>query len=272
MSKKITLVTGWYSLKSKFNASQYAEWISNMISAVNEANLVIYTNNESYDLVSTIATNKSTIKIVIKPMEEFFTYNYKDNWIQNHEQSGLLLHSHIDWQLNMLWSEKVFLVYDSMLNEYFKSEYYGWCDIGYFRNRSCDLNTSLLVSWPNTNKIDNFPIKIHYGCVQNNMIVYRKLCNDIYNHYNNNNIGPPSCQYDTLCFAGGFFFSHYTLIGRYAQLYNNTLQYYFSNKYVIKDDQTIIMDIIFNNRDLFFIHVENDIRYDNWFMFQRILS
>jgi hypothetical protein len=57
----------------------------------------------------------------------------------------------------------------------------------------------------------------------------------------------------------------------YMKIYEEKLNYYFTNDYFIKDDQTIIMDIIFTNSNMFYIHTENDIRYDNWFMFQRAL-
>jgi hypothetical protein len=44
----------------------------------------------------------------------------------------------------MLWSEKISFVKETMDNQYFNTEYYGWCDIGYFRNRSNDLHTVFL--------------------------------------------------------------------------------------------------------------------------------
>jgi hypothetical protein len=52
------------------------------------------------------------------------------------------------WELNMLWSEKIAFVQETIRNHYFDTEYYGWCDIGYFRNRQADTHTSNLMSWP----------------------------------------------------------------------------------------------------------------------------
>ena len=43
------------------------------------------------------------------------------------------------------------------------------------------------------------------------------------------------------------------------------------NNYIIKDDQTIIIDVIFTNPNLFYTHTEDDQKFDNWFMFQRLL-
>jgi hypothetical protein len=82
---------------------------------------------------------------------------------------------------------------------------------------------------------------------------------------------PPTIKYTENCFAGGFFILKPEVAVNYMKIYEEKLNYYFTNDYFIKDDQTIIMDIIFTNSNMFYIHTENDIRYDNWFMFQRLL-
>jgi len=41
---------------------------------------------------------------------------------------------------------------------------------------------------------------------------------------------------------------------------------------LVKDDQIIIADCIFSNMSKFVLHREQKAPYDNWFMFQRILS
>jgi NADP-dependent 3-hydroxy acid dehydrogenase YdfG len=57
----------------------------------------------------------------------------------------------------------------------------------------------------------------------------------------------------------------------YKNLYDEKLKYYFDNNYFIKDDQMVIMDIIFTNQNLFYIHKELNSQFNNWFMFQRLL-
>lgn len=271
----LTLSTCWYVLKSKFDKETYVSWIRNIGLIVNNFNLVIYTNAESLkDLINNIDITNKRIKIIIKPIEEFYTYRYKDYWIKNNEKSNLELHKHIDWELNMLWNEKVFFVRDTIRKRYFNTMYYGWCDIGYFRNRQNDLNTIYLQNWPNNLKMYGMPfnnLRIHYGCVQNNTITYVKLANDIKNHYLHNLTSPPTIQYEEVCFAGGFFILNPKLIDVYIKLYDEKLLYYFLNNYIIKDDQSIIMDIIFTNPNIFYIHTEDKPNFDNWFMFQRLL-
>lgn len=271
----LTLSTCWYILKSKFNVNIYLHWIKNLLSIVNNFNLVIYTNVESFlSLRNLIDIKNKKIKIIIKPLENFYLYKYKNNWILNHNNSKLELHNHINWNLNMLWNEKVFFVNETIKNKYFDTLYYGWCDIGYFRNRSNDLNTKYLTNWPSKQKLLKNPFiqnQIHYGCIQNKSINYLKLSLDIRNHYNGINTGHPCSKFDENCFSGGFFLLKPDLIDNYTKLYEQKLLYYFENKYIIKDDQTIIMDIIFNNSELFYIHTEDFHKFDNWFMFQRIL-
>ena len=272
----ITFSTCWYILKSKFTTDKYLSWIKNLVSIVNNFNLVIYTDHISYkNIVRLISLNKK-IKVIIKPFENFYTYKYKDNWIKNHQQSKLDLHNIIDWKVNMLWNEKVFFVKETIMNTYFDTPYYGWCDIGYFRNGKEDLHTHFLKSWPSNKKLLKEPFNnyhyIHYGRVQRNNIIYDTLTNDIKNHYNLvQTNGPPIKKYNEICFSGGFFILKSKIIDYYSILYNNKLDYYFKNNYFIKDDQTIIQDLIITNPKIFCIHTEDNINFNNWFMFQRIL-
>jgi len=270
----ITFSTCWYIMKSKFAIDKYIIWIKNLLSIVNNFNLVIYTDINSLNSIKYLIdyTNKK-IKIIIKPITEFYTYKYKNNWIKNHDSSTMELHKHIDWQLNMLWNEKVFFVEETIKKQYFKSQYYGWCDIGYFRNNPDDINTIFLNKWPNNVKIINNTIKqncVNYGCIQDNIEIYNSLSNEIKEHYKNELKTPPTNKYTENCFAGGFFILKQETCKYYSKLYDEKLEYYFCNDFFIKDDQFIIMDIIFTNPELFYIHRENNSQYNNWFMFQRL--
>ena len=273
----ITFSTCWYIVKSKFSIEQYLEWIHNLFSIINNFNLVIYTDINGYNsLKSLILTNKfiknrDKIRFIIKPMEDFYGYKYKDAWIKNHNTNELSLHKKIDWRLNMLWCEKIHFVNETIRNKYFTTMYYGWCDIGYFRNLTA-AKMSLLTDWPSPTKMLKSPNKIHYGCVQTNPGKYNGLQNDITTHYNRhyNNLkktAPISSEkIEDICFSGGFFILTKPLAEIYGRLFDIKLQYYFQNGFTIKDDQQIIMDCIFTNPQLFHIHFSSD-----WFMFQDIL-
>jgi len=271
----ITFSTCWYIVKSKFPLQQYLEWIHNMFSIVNNFNLVVYTDIDGYNsLKPLIQTNKFFIKkdkirFIIKPMEEFYGYRYKDAWIKNHNNSQLTLHKNVDWQLNMLWCEKIHFVNETIRNKYFDTVCHGWCDIGYFRN----ITLNKFTSWPTQLSLLKFPNKIHYGCVQKEPMIYNELQNDIVKHYSTNkNINNKSNypisyeKIEEVCFAGGFFILTKSLAEIYGRLFDVKLRYYFQNGFTIKDDQQIIMDCIFTNPQLFQIHFS-----ENWFMFQDLL-
>ena len=64
---------------------------------------------------------------------------------------------------------------------------------------------------------------------------------------------------------------HQSQINWWKETYDERLQKYFVNNYLVKDDQLIIVDCIFSNIDKFSLQKEDDDAYDNWFLFQRLL-
>ena len=80
----ITFSTCWYIVKSKFSVNTYLEWIQNLLSIVNNFNLVVYTDITSFNTLKPIFANTNAnkinmkqIKFIIKPMEDFYGYSYK---------------------------------------------------------------------------------------------------------------------------------------------------------------------------------------------------
>jgi len=264
---EITFSTCFYILKSKFDANQYCVWTENFIGIANNFNLVIYTDEYSSKFINT--QGKTNIKIVLKPLEQFHNYKYKDNWIKNHAKNDLL-NKRIEWQVNMLWSEKVWFVHETTTQKYFDTEYYGYCDIGYFRNRPKDLHTKFLSQWPNPVKILALDkTKIHYGMVNNDFY----NMNALFYLINNTNVqGLPVTEIpaNQVSVAAGFFIVHKEKIACWATTYDAKLKLYFENNYLVKDDQIIVIDCIMSNLNQFHLYKENS-NFDNWFMFQRLL-
>ena len=265
----ITFSSCFYIIKSKFDPSIYIQWMNNFISIVNKFNLVIYTDENSSKYINTNGNPK--IKIIIKPLEQFYNYKYKDYWIENHKQN-VLLNDKSCWELNMLWSEKIWFVNETIERKYFDTEFYGWCDIGYFRNRPDDIHTKNLLNWSNREKIMKFDKnKICYACINNDngYISYLlKLVN------NKNQAGLPVQQIPSTqnSIAGGFFIIHKDKIDWWKNIYDSKLELYFKNNYLVKDDQIILVDCVLSNLNNFLLFRENKFPLDNWFMFQRILS
>ena len=264
----ITFSSCFYILKSKFDKSTYISWMNNFISIVNEFYLVIYTDESSVKYIDT--KNNPKIKIIIKPIDQFYTYKYKDYWIKNH-QNNTLLNNRIEWEVNMLWNEKIWFTNETYINNYFNTDYFGWCDIGYFRNRSYDTNTSYLMKWANKSKIDKLSIdKVLYGLIINELSTIQNLQNNIINK-NPNGLPKIPIPANQTSISGGFFISHKNKLDWWVETYYKKLELYFVNNYLVKDDQIILADCIFSQANNFCIFQENT-NNDNWFMFQRILN
>jgi hypothetical protein len=260
----ITFVTCFYKVKSKFNVDVYKKWIHNFLSIVNDFNLVIYTNLESYPIFEEyedIIKKNERIRFVYKEFSEFHNFKYKDNWIHNQKNNNLL--SYVDWKLLMLWSEKIFFVDDAKNNNYFPSDFYVWCDIGYFRNRINDTPIYHLKEFPKKDKINLLDTnKIYYGCVIDNFYLSRLI-----DHIKLGRKIPDN----QISIAGGFFIIHRDKLDWWKETFDQKVKLYFQNQLLIKDDQIIIVHCIAEHIDHFELIKEKD-KYDNWFMFQRWLN
>lgn len=272
---KITFATCWYKLNSKFNENTYKTWISQFILNITNCNLVIFTNLESSTMIKKILSNskKSNIKIVIKEFENFFTWNYKTNWEKNHLKNDLLNGKYkfnTEWKLNMLWNEKINFVKDVLVNKYFVTEWYGWCDIGYFRNDNHFTNIDIR-NWPNNNKIQNLKKdKIYYGQVCDDLEITKLL--KIINLKNDNNLPIKEIPVNQVSIAGGFFIIYNTKVCWWHNTFYNRLEEYFKYDYLVKDDQIIIIDCIGNYKKEFELIKQYKKSYNKWFVFQIYLS
>ena len=266
----ITFSSAFYIFKAKFDISIYIEWMNHFLSIVNDFNLVIYTDTYSRQFITNTESNPR-IKIIIRPLEEFYQYKYKDLWISNHEKNYLLKEI-VGWSVNALWSEKIWFVLDTINNKYFETDLYGWCDIGYFRNRDNDTSIQLLKNWPKEEKLKKLnPNKIHYACVNND----NDFMNLLHKNINKKNLlGLPMIEtpHDQTSVAGGFFIGTKEKILWWSKIYESKLALYFKYGSLVKDDQIIIIDCIMSNLEHFGLHRENIENIDNWFMFQRLLN
>ena len=269
----ITFATCWYNLKSKFDTDTYRKWMGRFLTNANNFNLVIYTNKESYCVFEPLVKNNDRVKVVFKEWEEFYGYKWRDNWIDNHKNNNLLNDKssyNTDWKLNMLWSEKINFVKSTIDNKYFQSEWYGWCDIGYFRGGN-NLTDEEISKWPNEDKIKSLDEgKIYYGLPGNRSQM--GLLSQAILTKNENNMPVHPIPPGQVSIAGGFFLSHKDKLERWRTIYYSRLNDYFTHKYLVKDDQMIITDCISNNYNDFCLVEENDPKKCRWFVFQTILS
>ena len=272
---KLTLASAFYIVNSKFSPQKYEKWFSNLLPNVKNFNLVIFCNDKSKILLEKYTKNNKNIKLIILNIENFYNYKYKNEWIKNHKNNSLLNEKskhNTCWELNMLWSEKISFVKNIVENKYFTdTEWYGWCDIGYFRceNRG-DISPNQINIWPNNNKILKLEKeKIYYALVNRDMGYLKSL----FKHINiKNNLGLPKIQIppNQVSIAGGFFLIHKLNINLWHKMYDTKLNLYFKHNYLVKDDQIIIINNIAENKKKFKL-INDKIGNNPWFVFQRYL-
>jgi hypothetical protein len=270
----IIFSTCWYILKAKFDKNKYGEWIDNLLNNVKNFKLIIYTNRESYYMLEKYENNEN-IKIIKLELWEFYNFKYRDFWIKNHEKN-IELNRLVDSRVNMLWNEKIFLVKRSYENKYFSGEWYGWIDIGYFRNTKWDIKVD--DNWPNKDKVDNLnKDKIYYAKVNNNKLFMNNLYKLI-SDKNENGLPKQEIPANQISIAGGFFLIYYDKIDWYSKLHDEKVKLYIENNRLIKDDQIIVIDNIFSNFNNFILISEEWCKeagpgeHQRWFQFQRYLS
>ena len=265
----VVFSTCWYPFRAKFNTEVYETWIDHMITNVDNYFLVIYTNQAGLSFLTQAAENPR-IKIIMKTLEEFRQYCHKEKWIENHNKN-IYLNTRVSWEVSVLWAEKVHFVKQTIQKEYFpRVQWYGWCDIGYFRPKSGGCLTSTQIRmWPNPTKIaDLNPDKIHYALV-NPYVVDLMKCIQNKNpitHLPHTPIPP-----NQMSIAGGFFLTTPENLDWWATTFDDKLALYFKHDTLVKDDQIIIADCVFTDPTRFKLHREDTPGYDNWFMFQRLL-
>ena len=264
-----TFATCFYPLNSKFSADVYLRWTTHLLENVKEFYLVLFTDEEGEELLTDYFSpyyfKNPNIKIVVKPCEKWFNYQYKAHWIKNHKQNTLLNHR-TEWKVHMLWSEKVHFVNDARTNQYFPStEFYGWCDIGYFREGPCP-------SFAVSHKILALKkTKIYYACVASDQEM-QKLKENI-ERKNEHGLPVIPIPPEQVSIAGGFFIAHHTKIEGWQKIFDDKLCLYFAHNYLVKDDQIIIIDCIMSDPKRFEIITENANPGNNpWFQFRRFLG
>ena len=263
----LTLSSCFYIIKkNKYNLDKYKYWISNMLDNINNFNIVIYTNEESKYIFDNYKNNKK-IKIIIKEYDDFYNYKYKDNWIENQKKNKSL--NFIDWKVQLIWAEKISFVKNTIDNLYFDTEYYAWCDIGYFRWEN-SLPAYEVRKWPNNYKLNN---------INKNLIYYtdtKKLTQKQKEFQKNkikctNNLGIRIKPIKDSFIAGGFFLINKTNINWWFDTFYKKIKFYFDNNFLIKDDQIIINDCYYSNPDKFHLIKEKFKTYQSGFAFSTYL-
>jgi hypothetical protein len=263
----VTFATCWYALSSKFPADTYLRWMRHLLLEINSFYLVLFTDAAGEALLrehfASYYFANPHLKIVQKPIEEWYNYRYKAQWISNHTKNSAL-NSRTEWKLNMLWAEKTHFVNEARVKQYFPpTEFYGWCDIGYFREGPCP-------TFAGTTRLRALnKNKIYYACVDAKQLA---ALQEIVLRKNTQGLPVAPIPADQTSIAGGFFIAHQSKIESWKNTFDKKLALYFQHGYLVKDDQIIIVDCILSEPHRFEIIQEPDAKENAWFYFRRFLS
>lgn len=269
----LTLVSSWYIIPSKFLPTQYYQWINNLlyVHSGGNFNLVIFTNVDSKHIFQKYEHNPR-IKIIIREKSNFFTLKkYGIKWIQNHQKNDSVNNKY-GWELNMLWCEKIHMVYETIKLKYFNTEWYGWCDIGYFRDiLPEDIN------WPNNDIITILnKQKIYYNEINSDECDCFTDINKLKLIINDKNpetkLPNEEIPFNQISISGGFFLIHPSNIDKWFYLFYNKLDLYFNYDRLIKDDQMLIINCIYDNEYSKHFEIITDNKFNSWFYFRKFLN
>lgn len=292
----ITLTSCLYQLKNRHGKTLHLDWFRYFIQIVNRFYLVIYTSENEYHIMNDEIQRlpeetQRKIKVILKPYTEFYNYKYEKYWISNNNNPACDLHNVSDWRLNMVWCEKVHFVRRTIEEKYFDTEYYGWCDIGYFRDTisghspfSITYSNKIRDGWPNSNKINRLhKNKVYYGLNLEPDII-RVGYNYHIRHFSpsniDNNTGIPKDRYihDAHIISGGFYIAGREKALWWCSRFQEILERYITNNVVVQNEQHIIAHCVFmsenanqNNKDFCILKVNETHPDKLWFLFRDFL-
>lgn len=257
----ITFSSCLYGMKNRHGYEKHMNWFRDFIRVVNRFYLVIYTGELEYSVVcdEVRKLEKDTqrkIKVILKPFSEFHNYKYERFWMENNARPECKLAELADWRLNLLWCEKTHFVRETIENRYFDTDYYGWCDVGYFRNTLAPAayRERIREHWPNPNIINRLhKDKVYYGC---NLSPSQLHIGYTYHaqHFQNTARmetcdGIPRDVYHPQAhmLSGGFYITGREKALWWCCRFQENLELYITNNAVIQDDQHIIAHCVFTN-------------------------
>lgn len=144
-----TVVSCYFRMKSKHSEDQYDKWISNFMSL--DAKVVIYGDSESINHLQTKWPSISLSRIYIqREIVNFVTSQWDWSFDLSIDEEISVGHS---INLYKIWSEKIFMVADTITNNPFSTDTFVWVDIGCFRKSSNDAKT--FNGFPDKTRFDN---------------------------------------------------------------------------------------------------------------------
>lgn len=243
-SHRVTVVTAFYEIPSKFKPAIYWEWIQNFSRL--KCDIIIFT---SPDLIDKFRNMFPSAHIISIPFQQLHHYQYIDKYRE---------HNKIDWnkehtpELYIIWAEKLKFVKRAIELNPYSTDKFIWCDIGAIRD---NISPEILQNFPLYDKI--VPNKMNFLML--GPIYQEDIIPDKY--------GIVGKRYEDRRnrLGGGIHGGTIDAWEKYEKLWDSTIERYFNAGRFAGQDQCIMFTIFLENQDLFHMIRAKIYRGDLWF-------
>lgn len=230
-----TIVTAFYNFsKKKHTTDEYIQWMQNFLPNV-DSNMVIFTDQHCVSFICELRQNYPLkTKIVVCPLEEFYTYGYLHHWekdiLRDHERYHSI-------ELYMIWNEKAAFVKRAIELNPFNTDFFCWSDIGMIRDKSY---IPYIKNFPNgrsdTKDDKVYLLNIGYRFTEEDFI-HSEIASERY-------------RYVSSCIGGGVIYGHKNVFLKWITKYYEMLDEFVKADYFAGKDQSLMACIYVHNRDM----------------------
>lgn len=244
-----TIVTCYYKLhKNKHNDTEWKYWIENFFMI--QSNKIIFTNKETYNIYFKNRNSANTYYYILE-FQNFYTYKYLETFKKHHELDHEKIIHNV--HLYLIWNEKSNFLKRAIELNYFNTDFFVYCDIGYFRIRNL---MCLYRNWPKTEILKSIGNKItllEINEFNNNELI---LNNDI----------PISFQYVNRI-GGGIIAGSKKILLEWINIYYKTLEDFIEINRFIGKDQSIMASTYVKNKKIINLvkHRPTNLCQNKWF-------
>jgi hypothetical protein len=144
-----TVVTAYFTVKSKHATEKYLNWMSNMLSLQDA--MIIFSSPEMVETMQLLRRHAANRTVIIpfdlNQVELVQTYDNK--FWQEQLNKDREKHAHQSYELFWIWLSKSFFVKTAIELNVFQSDIFMWSDVGcfrssYYRDRELVLHTTLI--------------------------------------------------------------------------------------------------------------------------------
>tara|TARA_Y100000389_G_scaffold148109_1_gene147130 strand:- start:4029 stop:4760 length:732 start_codon:yes stop_codon:yes gene_type:complete len=219
----LTCVSGYWSVKNKHN-NKYDSWFNNSLRI--NCPYIFFGDKDSIQFVKKFRRELPTYYIELN-IADFRTFKFCDNMLIDKTHCPSI-------ELNLIWNEKIFLIYKALQENPFSSEFFCWVDAGIciYRNK-----LPQKVIFPNYQKLNALP---------KDKLVYSSSTSNILNEKSFQKL--PHVNHHV---CGTSYLLHKNIIPSFVNLYETYMERLLTKKY-LWTDQVIWTYIYQDYKDKFF--------------------